>query len=307
MAQHCIPRSRACSLVTILSLLLFGTLVFRDTSINQYMALFSESPAPRSSRRYAIATVVLSRDYEDAAMALCMSIRSAFANQAIPSGIELIAYIPEDAHTRGLDVTWLTCCFQRVKALPLVTVSQPPSFERFKEQYIKLNLWNQTEFHRLLYLDADFVVARIQPLLDLVQHAPIPFGAVQDWNNGAWSAHWNGGLLLLEPSLETYRKLASSVEPFIRDRRFNTDMAEQGYLSAYFDHVGFTLPTTYNLNLAIKYQAAEEWERYASQAIAIHFTWVKPWQHPEDQESFPASLYWAHRQTVDAGCPRPRQ
>lgn len=112
----------------------------------------------------------------------------------------------------------------------------------------------------------------------------------------------DGGLLLIEPNNSTFDDLMSSVEPFIQQQRYNTDMAAQGYLSAYFDHLGFTLPTTYNLNLAIKYQAPELWEQYIGEAVAIHYTWVKPWDHPEDRESSPASLWWTHNDRAPKKC-----
>lgn len=252
--------------------------------------------------QYAIATIVLTQSYQDTAMALCMSIRLSFAEGDLPSDVDLVAYVPENAYERSIDPSLLRCCFSRIHTLPLIHVSRPPSFERFKEQYIKLNLWRQTEYRRMVYMDADFVVVRVQALLDLLRDAPIAFGAVQDWNQGQWSDHWNGGLFLLEPSNDTFDALLSNLEPFIQQQRFNTEIAEQGYLSAYFDHLGFTLPTTFNLNLAIKYQAPDVWNRYADEAIAIHFTWVKPWEHPEDRQSFPASMWWASREHAKVLC-----
>ena len=254
------------------------------------------------AHHYAIATIVLTQSYQDTAMALCMSIRSSLAEDGLPSDVDLVAYVPENAHQRSIDPSLLRCCFSRVHTLPLIHVSRPPSYERFMEQYIKLNLWRQTEYRRMVYMDADFVVVRVNALLDLLRNAPIAFGAVQDWFEGKWSDHWNGGLFLLEPSNDTFDALLSDVEPFIQQQRFNTDWAEQGYLSAYFDHLGFTLPTTYNLNLAIKYQAPDVWDLYADEAIAIHYTLVKPWEHPEDRESFPASLWWANHEHTKVIC-----
>ncbi len=254
---------------------------------------------------YAMATVVLSEGYQETAMTLCMSIRSGFPADTLPVNLDVIAYIPEDAHERGIAVEWLECCFSHVQVLPHVTVSRPPATEQFKELYIKLRLWQQTHYKRLLYFDADFVVVQVQPLLDVLMHTRFHFGAVQDWYDGRWATHWNGGLLLLEPSFDTYHQLMTSLEPFIEQQRYNTGMAEQGYLSAYYDHLGYTLPTTFNLNVAIKYESPELWQKFADKAVGIHFTWGKPWQQdPEDRNTFPSSVWWAHRERVQDTCPK---
>lgn len=274
-----------------------------STYLNRLLEQKQKSTVLNGSPRYAISTIVLTPNYQETAMALCMSIRSSFPEKILPSDIDLVVYVPENAQGRNVSADLLTCCFSQLHKVPLINVSQPPSFDRFKEQYIKLNLWQQTQYERLLYLDADFIVVTIDPLIDILRHSNIEFGAVQDWNNGAWSTHWNGGLFVLKPSNETFEALVTNVEPFIEQRRFNTDMAEQGYLSAYFDRLGYTLPTTYNLNLAIKYQAPEIWERYVGDAVAIHYTWVKPWEHPDEQDSFPNSLWWTHSGQVHSECP----
>ena len=192
---------------------------------------------------------------------------------------------------RGIETDRLTKCFHHVVELPLVSVSRPPSFQRFKEQYIKLHLWEQLRYERLLYMDADFNIVRFDKLMGALR-SDIDFGGVQDWNRGAWASHWNGGFILLKPDTEMARKLFDNVDPFIAGNRFDTEMSEQGYISAYFDKMGFTLPTTYNLNLAIMYQNEGAWKEYVKDAVAIHFTWVKPWL-TEDMQ-YPFDLWHAN-------------
>ncbi len=92
--------------------------------------------------------------------------------------------------------------------------------------------------------------------------------------------------MVLTPNITVYNHLMDQVEPFIRDNRFDTEKAEQGYVSAFFENVGYSLPTTFNLNLAILDQKPEIWKRYIDQVVAIHFTLEKPWASQRTGEPF---------------------
>lgn len=236
---------------------------------------------------YAISTMVLTSEYLESAMSLCESIRRGL-NDDLPSDLELVVFVvqPEERQT---PVEWLSCCFTRVLELPILSVSRLPVHNRFQEQYTKLHFWNQTQYEHLLYIDADATVLHTQPLLDILRSPVLHFAAVQDWYAGQWAKHWNGGMLLLTPGEGVYKDLLSNIEIYIAQQKYDTNMAEQGYLSAFFAQRGFTLPTSFNLNLAIMTQNPTLWDEHAKEAVIIHFTMTKPWLTQDT--SYPMSLW----------------
>lgn len=257
--------------------------------------------ADNANSLYAISTMVLTSKYLESAMSLCESIRREL-NDDLPSDLELVVFVvqPEE---RQIPVEWLSCCFTRVLELPVLSVSKLPVFDRFKEQYTKLHFWNQTQYNHLLYIDADATVLRVQPLLDILRSPVINFAAVQDWYEGQWAKHWNGGMLLLTPGEGIYKDLQSNVEVYIAQQKYDTNMAEQGYLSAFFAQRGFTLPTSFNFNLAIMTQNPALWDEHVKEAVIIHFTWTKPWL--TEDTSHPMSLWKDNLIYARQRCPYP--
>lgn len=240
------------------------------------------SPLPvHTSPRYAIATLALTSDYIIGSQALCFSIR----RHKIPSDVVIVAYIPVDFEERGV-YPHLLSCFDRIETLHPVKVSKGPSFYRFKEQYVKLRLWNQMQYDRIVYMDSDFYVAQLDPIVALLRSPALHFGAVKDFQAGQFREWWNGGFVVLTPNTTVCDDLLANVEPFIRDGRFDTEKAEQGYISAYFENMGYSLPTVFNLNLAILDQKPEIWKRYIDRVVAIHYTLEKPWSSQRRGEPF---------------------
>lgn len=230
---------------------------------------------------YALVTLTLTPDYVVGSQALCLSIRK----HSVPPDVELVAYIPLDYEERGVYPQQLHC-FDRVETLVPVHVSKPPSFFRFKEQYVKLRLWSKIQYKKIVYLDSDFLVVQLDPLISVLRSPAIHFGAVNDFQAGEFREWWNGGFMVIEPSEQIYSQLMNEMEPFIAADRFDTEKAEQGYVSAFFKNMGYSLPTVFNLNLAILDQRPDTWRLYYPQAVAIHFTLEKPWVSSRTGEPF---------------------
>lgn len=234
------------------------------------------------SAQYAIITLTLTSDYVQGSLVLCRSIRG----QGLSPDVTLISYVPPDAPERGIDLAELGRCFDRVETQRPVSVSKEPSFFRFKEQYVKLRLWAAVEFERVVYMDSDFLVVQLEPILRLLRSPALRFGAVRDFQAGEFREWWNGGFMVLQPDIDTYVELMNQLEPFIQQGRFDTEKAEQGYVSAFFENRGFSLPTVFNLNLAIMTQRPELWQQYVNEAVAIHFTLEKPWASQNTGDPF---------------------
>ncbi len=266
-------------LVVVASLLLLSSVVYLALTVSPIHAT-AGATGPRWPR-FAIATLTLTPDYIIGSQALCLSIR----RHTVPQDVDLVAYIPADFKERGVYPDQLSC-FDRVLVMDPVVVSQPPSFFRFKEQYIKLRLWSQLQYERIVYMDSDFFVTQLDPIVQLLRSPALHFGAVRDFQAGEFREWWNGGFMVLTPNSTVYEELMNQLEPFIRDKRFDTEKAEQGYLSAFFENQGYSLPTTFNFNLAILEQKPEIWKRYIDQVVAIHFTLEKPWTSLRTGEPF---------------------
>lgn len=268
------------SILTSAALLLAGILCW-SISTSTPSRLVSDVVPVQVSHRYAIATLTLTSDYIVGSQALCLSIR----RHRVPPDVVLVTYIPVDYEERGVYPDLLGC-FDHVNVVHPVKVSKEPSFYRFKEQYAKLRLWSQTQYERIVYMDSDFYVVQLDPIVALLRSPALHFGAVKDFQAGQFRDWWNGGFVVLTPNTTVYEDLMANVEPFINGGRFDTEKAEQGYISAYFQDMGYSLPTVFNLNLAILDQQPETWRRYIDRAVAIHYTLEKPWFSQRRGEPF---------------------
>ena len=289
-------RLRMLSLLTTTTTLVLVLLLVLLTTATRARA------AQAPSQKYALASLALSKDYVAAALVVCRSARERADAElgGLPPHLELVVNVPSDAEARGIDVKRLACCFQRVVRWDPVHVVQGPSFERFKEQYVKLRLWLSTEYTRIAFMDADFLVLKFTPLFDLLR-SPVSYGAVKDFYGDKFVDWWNGGFLVMEPSEATYDRLISLVDPYIVSKRFDPEQAEQAFLSAAFDKRVFTLPSGFNLNLAILYRKKDMWDTLIEDAVAIHFTLEKPWQVPH--QTFPFNAWREVEARAVSACP----
>jgi lipopolysaccharide biosynthesis glycosyltransferase len=91
------------------------------------------------------------------------------------------------------------------------------SNKNFRDNYTILNLWNLTEYDRVIAVDADVLVT--QSLHELCMR-PLPVGSVlaadnwwtskKDWDNRVF----NGGLMVFRPSAQTYAALVAESKNF---------------------------------------------------------------------------------------------
>ncbi|KAF2455924.1 hypothetical protein BDY21DRAFT_365139 [Lineolata rhizophorae] len=135
--------------------------------------------------------------------------------------------------------------------------------------FTKIALWRQTQFRKLVYLDADVVVLRaLDELFDL----PHAFAAAPDVG---WPDAFNTGVMVLTPNMGDYwalRTLAASGDSF--------DGADQGLLNQYFEHRNWhRLSFRYNCTPNAQYQWEPAYRYYKSNIGAVHFIGKdKPWR-----------------------------
>lgn len=146
--------------------------------------------------------------------------------------------------------------------------------------FTKIALWRQTQFRKIVYLDADVVVLRApDELFDL----KAPFAAAPDVG---WPDAFNSGVMVLNPDMGDYwalHTLASSGDSF--------DGADQGLLNQYFENKNWhRLSFTYNCTPNAQYQWEPAYRYYKSRISMVHFIGKdKPWLR--ERGSVGASTY----------------
>eukprot|EP00158_Paraphelidium_tribonemae_P002883 Partr_v1_DN25753_c0_g1_i1_m74639 putative glycogenin len=131
--------------------------------------------------------------------------------------------------------------------------------------YTKLQVWNLTQFRKVVFLDADTLV--VSNVDDLFAHEEL--SACPDMG---WPDCFNSGVFVATPSAETFGKLmafAASEGSF--------DGGDQGILNDFFPNWK-RLPFLYNVGLTTSYTYTPAYKRYGANAKILHFFGVdKPW------------------------------
>src|SRR5262245_60895119 len=134
--------------------------------------------------------------------------------------------------------------------------------------FTKIALWRQTQFRKIVYLDADVVVLRA---LDELFNIEAPFAAAPDIG---WPDAFNTGVMVIAPDMGEYwalQTMAASGDSF--------DGADQGLLNQYYEHRDWhRLKFTYNCTPSAQYQWEPAYRYYKRDIGAVHFIGKdKPW------------------------------
>lgn len=147
-------------------------------------------------------------------------------------------------------------------------------FERFRNVYTKLRAWELVDLEKVVLLDADLITLQnIDDLFDRPALAAAPDFFLPD--------RFNSGLVVLEPSKETFRRMLEALW-----ETPSYDGGDQGFLNNFFSDwyamdVSHRLPAGYNLQSFIfQFLRGHESLEQALQreAKVIHYSVQKPWQ-----------------------------
>ncbi|KAK1237546.1 hypothetical protein MKX08_003171 [Trichoderma sp. CBMAI-0020] len=134
--------------------------------------------------------------------------------------------------------------------------------------FTKINLWKQTQFSRIVYIDADVVAYRAPDELFDLPHA---FAASPDIG---WPDLFNSGVMALTPNNGDYHAMVAMTE-----RGISFDGADQGLLNIYFKNNFHRLPFTYNVTPSAHYQYLPAYRHFQSSINMVHFIGPdKPWR-----------------------------
>lgn len=173
---------------------------------------------------------------------------------------------------------------------------QKPAFHTPLDNFVKLRLWQLTEYRAAVFIDADALVLRnVDALFEYPQFcaAPNVYEGLADFHR------LNSGVFTARPDTRTFADMLARLDrPGSFWRR-----TDQTFLQAYFpDWHG--LPVTFNMLQYVWFNLPELWD-WSSIRI-LHYQYEKPWQadHPKAQALAPLIALWqAH--AADGPVPAP--
>lgn len=246
----------------------------------------------------AFVTLVTNADYAMGATALARSIRLTGTTADIvvlhTAAVSASDLVPLEA---------LGCRLVEVAHLPLsdgfnerharknlhgaapFTKGNKPEFHTPLDNFCKLRLWQLTEYHTTVFIDADALVLKnIDKLFAYPEFSAAPnvYESMADFHR------MNSGVFVAKPSLQTFDGMMAALDvPDAFWRR-----TDQTFLEHFFpDWHG--LPVTMNMLQYVWFAMPDLWN-WESIGI-LHYQYEKPWEkdHPKAQQLKPLiDLWW---------------
>jgi lipopolysaccharide biosynthesis glycosyltransferase len=145
------------------------------------------------------------------------------------------------------------------------------------KSYTKIQVWNQTQFTKVVFLDADTLpVKNIDQLFDhLDPQQPDNIAASPDIG---WPDIFNSGVFVACPNVNTFKALTQrAAEDPSGANSF--DGGDQGLLNQYFEGRWHRIPFTYNVTPSTSYQYVPAYTYFQNRVSLVHFIGsTKPWQ-----------------------------
>ncbi|ROW06150.1 hypothetical protein VMCG_04683 [Cytospora schulzeri] len=205
-------------------------------------------------------TLLLSDTYLPGALVLAHSLRDAGTTK------KLAVLVTLDTVSTEVSI------FDYVIPVPRIRNEQPANLflmnrADLHSAFTKVNLWIQTQFRKIVYIDADIVAYRApDELFDL----PHPFSAAPDIG---WPDLFNSGVMVLSPNKGDYDAMIAMTEQGI-----SFDGADQGLLNMHFKDNYNRLSFSYNVTPSGHYQYVPAYKHFQSSINMVHFIGEgKPW------------------------------
>ncbi|XP_044721919.1 glycosyl transferase family 8 domain-containing protein [Hirsutella rhossiliensis] len=211
------------------------------------------------------ATLLLGDSYLPGALVLAHSLRDAGATNKLAVLVTLDS-VSADA------ITQLKTVYDYVCPVPRIRNDQPANLYLMNRPdlhsaFTKINLWKQTQFSKIVYIDADVVAYRAPDELFNLPHA---FAAAPDTG---WPDLFNSGVMVLTPNMGDFYAMLAMAE-----RGISMDGADQGLLNMHFGPSFHRLSFTYNVTPSAHYQYVPAYRHFQSSISMVHFIGAnKPW------------------------------
>ncbi|WDK23307.1 glycosyl transferase family 8 [Colletotrichum graminicola] len=211
------------------------------------------------------ATLLLNDTYLPGALVLAHSLRDAGTSK------QLAVLVTLDTVSAEV-ITELKAVYDHVIPVPRIRNARPANLYLMNRPdlhsaFTKVNLWRQTQFSKIVYIDADVVAYRApDELFDIAA----PFSAAPDIG---WPDLFNTGVMVLTPNMGDYYALMAMAE-----RGISFDGADQGLLNMHFKNTYNRISFTYNVTPSAHYQYVPAYRHFQSSINMVHFIGPdKPW------------------------------
>ncbi|KAG5951116.1 hypothetical protein E4U53_003745 [Claviceps sorghi] len=214
------------------------------------------------------ATMLSSDSYLPGALVLGHSLRDGGTKKKLAA---LVTFDTVSAST----LSELEAVYDYVLSVPRIRNEHPENLSLMDRPdlhstFTKINLWKQTQFSKIVYLDADVIAYRAPDELFDLPHA---FSAAPDVG---WPDIFNTGVMVLTPNMGDYYAMLTMAE-----RGISFDGADQGLINMHFKHSTNRLSFTYNVTPSAHYQYIPAYLHFQSSISLVHFIGAsKPWFSP---------------------------
>ncbi|KAI0969893.1 glycosyltransferase family 8 protein [Xylaria arbuscula] len=211
------------------------------------------------------ATLLLTDTYLPGALVLAHSLRDAGTTKKLAALVTLDSISAEA-------VTELKSVYHYIIPVPRIRNAQPANLQLMNRTdlhsaFTKINLWKQTQFRKIVYIDADVVAYRAPDELFDIAH---PFSAAPDIG---WPDLFNTGVMALAPNMGDYYAMMAMAE-----RGISFDGADQGLINTHFRNNYNRISFTYNVTPSAHYQYVPAYRHFQSSTNMVHFIGSdKPW------------------------------
>ncbi|GAB7352066.1 hypothetical protein MBLNU459_g2572t1 [Dothideomycetes sp. NU459] len=233
-------------------------------------------------------TLVMSDSYLPGAAVLAHSLRDNGAKK------KLAVLITTDS-LRASTVTELKSLYDYVIPVERIGTPSPSNLHLMNRSdllytFTKISLWRQTQFRKIVYIDADVVALRAP---DELFDTAASFAAAPDVG---WPDAFNTGVMVVTPHMGDFwalKTLAATGDSF--------DGADQGLLNQYYEHKDWQrLSFTYNCTPSANYQYEPAYRYHKARISMVHFIGKnKPWMTSRSKYAAPGaynellSRWWA--------------
>ncbi|KAI1622932.1 glycogenin glucosyltransferase [Exophiala viscosa] len=225
--------------------------------------------APISTAVFA--TLLMNDAYLPGAMVLGHSLKDRSAKAP------LVAFVVIDRLANDT-ITELRTVYDDIVPIQAITNKNPANLYLMNRPdlistFTKIELWRQTQYKRIIYMDADMVALRApNELLKL----DTEFAAVPDIG---WPDCFNTGLMVFSPNMGDYYSLLA-----LAQRGISFDGADQGLLNMHFREWE-RLSFVYNCTPSGNYQYVPAYRHFQSSIAVVHFIGQdKPWTLGRDNK-----------------------
>ncbi|KAI0157315.1 glycosyltransferase family 8 protein [Xylariaceae sp. FL1272] len=220
---------------------------------------------PGGGEEDVYATLLLSDTYLPGALVLAHSLRDAATTKKLAVLVTLDSVSAEA-------INELRTLYDYIIPVPRIRNSHPANLELMNRAdlhsaFTKINLWKQTQFRKIVYIDADVVAFRAPDELFSITH---PFSAAPDIG---WPDLFNTGVMVLTPNMGDYYAMVAMAE-----RGISFDGADQGLINMHFRSNYNRISFTYNVTPSAHYQYIPAYRHFQSSINMAHFIGSdKPW------------------------------